>query len=414
MEDSATASMLEQPKIRHQEITTLISEMPLSGYDMRSPRVFTVWGDSGVGKTSFISLLRNSEEMQDLKVLWLLPKITDNLTTPQEFIAACAESVHYPRSPDKEKSIAETLENSQRGRMNPIVSDDSILIMRSDLASNKGPYINEAAAASVGRTKHVRSDIQISVGLGDNPAGNQAEAFLDALPLQSLGTDAIILHIKSWKELSISIRDWFLDYVIPAASKGPYRRNLLLLTESIESSTYRSELETWGDWEKQSHEYRLLPLTEEDVTTLTAFEKLPRTYSHFIYAAGSGYPKETGNWIQTIKNLDPNSEPDQIDLTDTDLATLAACCLPNHLYSDELDCLFGPDQGKSTLKWLNSLGIVPIEKGTNGQGPTIEPKFRVLTIIQALRNPRFKVLRQRYQPYGRLLRNIPNLSLIHI
>lgn len=409
MEETSTETLHHAPKIREREIGRLIANMPLSGYNMHSPRVFTIWGDPGVGKSSFVSLFRDSEAMREQKILWLQPSHDANLNTPQEFIATCAAGVCYPQSPDKEEALAEKIENSQRGKINPVVSDDSILITRPEAALKKGPYINEAAAASVGRTKHKRADIQVSVGLGDNPAGNQAEAFLDALPLQSLGTDATILHIPDWQDLAITVRDWFCDYVVPAATKGPYRRNLILLTESVENDSYRSELDTWGDWEELTYSFKLDPLSEDDVRTLTVFEGLDSNRSHFIYAAGCGYPKETYDWIRALHSQSGNSAVPSLDLPNSELARLAACCLPNELHSDELDALFGPGKGKETLDGLLKLGLIPQQpEEDSSKALSIETNFRAHVIAQAHRIPAFQDIRSRYLPYGRTLRNIPN------
>src|SRR5690606_2926682 len=109
-------------------------------------------------------------------------------------------------------------------------------------------YINQAAASSVGRTETAREDVEISVGLGESKANNQAEGFLDALPLQSLGTDLTIIYLEQVERLSVSIIDWLRDYVIPAATRGPYRRSVVFLIESLDPIKLAYPNENWGEW----------------------------------------------------------------------------------------------------------------------------------------------------------------------
>ncbi len=139
---------------RSVELEALADLLPLQGVEIGDKRIFNVWGEDGVGKSSFISEFRESERMSKEKVLWIQPTRDEPLDDIPEFIRACAKTIRYPSNPAKEKKISEQLESVQRGKVNPIVSDDSILITRSSIANKKRPYINQAAAASPVLPRH--------------------------------------------------------------------------------------------------------------------------------------------------------------------------------------------------------------------------------------------------------------------
>ena len=155
------------------------------------------------------------------------------------------------------------------------------------------PYVNAAAAASVGRTNFVREDIEVSVGLGNNRSGNQAEAFLDALPLQSMGADLVLLHLQDDDVLSGPVRDWFRDYLIPSATKGPYRRNLVVVEENREPYLHRPKEQAWGEWDTLVADFELNPAGIESVIDFAISKGCSQEEAKFVFVKGLGYPEET-------------------------------------------------------------------------------------------------------------------------
>ncbi len=398
----------------------LAKSLPIQGVEASSKRIFTVWGEAGVGKSTFISEFRESELMSKSKVLWIQPTREGELETIPEFIRACAKSVRYPNQPEKEEKISSKLESVQRGKVNPIVSDDSILITRSSLAKEKKPYVNKAAVASVGRTEKVRDDIEVSVGLGESKANNHAEGFLDALPLQALGTDLCILYIERIERLSVTILDWIRDYVFPAATRGAYRRSLVLLIESLDPIRLACPTENWGEWGHLLHDYRLYSLSEDDTYQYSIKSGLDPATARFLYRASLGYPTRLARALQSCRALDPhqegNPEPVLASLDAPAKLDLAALCLPEALYPEDLDALFGPKSGKAKIAWLKSLPNIPLRQSEDGhQLPTA---FR-RNVLQATADlPGFKPLFTRWNSYSRLEHNIPSRSdrakLLHL
>ena len=73
---------------RTEEMKDLASLLPLDDFNLHSNRVYNVWGESGVGKSTFIASFRESDATQLKKVLWIAPQSSESIDTPQEFIAA--------------------------------------------------------------------------------------------------------------------------------------------------------------------------------------------------------------------------------------------------------------------------------------------------------------------------------------
>ncbi len=414
MENNTNLSTTERTDLsapRTLELETFASSISWDGSDVFSRRVFNIWGESGVGKTSFIKAFRDSELVKNKKVLFLYPTEGDSVETIEEFIAACAETVRYPSNPTKGEIIEERLENVQRGKVNPMISDDSILIARSSIATNKKPYVNKAAAASVGRTEFEHEDLQVQIGLGESKADNQAEGFLDALPLQSLGTDVIFLILGRMEELSISIKDWIRDYVIPAASKGAYRRNIVIITESESPFELHSSENSLGSWKTASNDFRLYPLVEDEVYELALSQKIDPGIARFIFIESLGYPQIAVDTAQRASQGDLNESGkakalsflDQLEAADR--LKIAAACLPKKLYPEELDALYGKGKGASTLSWLKGLIQLPIEETDDGNAYSIDDNFRWVAIEKARSEKEFKTYRNRWAPYGRVVRN---------
>jgi|GEM_PF-936192 len=398
---------------RQQEIASLMEALPLRGFDERSKRVFNIWGENGVGKTTFLSEFRECEEMQEQKALWLSPTRDGDVDSIREFIVSCSKAVRFPSEPEKEKRIAERIERVQSGKINLMESDDSILIARPTVVENEKPYINKAAAASVGRTEHKRADIQVSVGFGENKASNQAEGFLDSLPLQSMGANFIILYISDADRLAQSVKDWLREWVVPTASKGPYRRNLIIFSEAGEPSELHSPQDQWGDWQDRSFDFRVHPLSVHDVTEFGTRAKLDRAACRMLYTETLGYPNQlldTAQRISQISSSNPHSAFEAIAATlDEDgSAKLAACCLPSILHPSELDAIFGYQKGIGVFDWLTKLPHIPITQDSKTKGFKIDERFRRDALESNLDSPIYKSYETDYLAYGRLCRNVPS------
>ncbi len=409
---SGSTSLIE----RTQEIQALASLLPLNIFNQSSNRVYNIWSEKGVGKTTLIEALRDSEELNHKKIVWITPSSNPPVDTPQEFIAACGKGIRYPKDLKREKKLSKKLEDSQKGKIDLVRSDDSILITRSSIATNKKPYVNAAAASSVGRTSYVREDMEVSVGLGGNRAGNQAEAFLDALPLQSMGTDLIILHILNEDGLSGAVRDWFRDYVIPAATKGAYRRNLVVLVEAKEPFALHASDSSWGDWDDRVIDFRLYPTSNDNVSKYARGRGCSFSESHFVFIKSLGYPQAAVDAVDAIANGNRNAATTSTansilaTLSSSDKARLATCCLPVELNPDELDAIFGPGKGGRAMQWLTSLPDIPLRSSGNGDSKTIFDDFRLTAISAAESSNAFRESEKRWLPYARLVRNAPAKS----
>lgn len=400
--------------LRQAELDSFAKLFALKGLEAGSKRVINVWGERDVGKSTFISSFRESQVMQKSKVLWIQPTRDEEIDTIPEFIQACAKTARYPAEPDKEKKISEKLETVQRGKVNQIVSDDSMLIMRSSVAKNRKLYINEAASSSVGRTENVRDDVQINMGLGESKANNHAEAFLDALPLQSLGTDLTVLYIEDLERLSISIQDWLRDYVIPSATRGAYRRNVVIILESSDPLQIEQPNFSWGEWDKTLTEFRLYPMSEDDVYQYAAHSNLDTEAAHYVFRRSQGYPRAATNAIKHFqdKTFSNASNPlaTQIleKLNPEERAKLGGLCLPNELHADELDALFGAKQGKAALQWLADLPTSSAEKPKAGKLLILPNTFRY-TVVTAVNDlPEFKIYKLKWAALARLTHNAPS------
>jgi len=373
-------------------------------------------GGEQVGKSTFLMALRESSFMERKKVVWISPKYETSIDNPQEFISACSLEVRFPNSPQREESLAKRLEDAQKGKVDPIRSDDSLLITRSSIATNKQPYVNAAAAASVGRTSFVKEDMDVSVGFGNNRAGNQAEAFLDALPLQSMGADLVVLHLSDPTTVSGSVRDWFRDYVIPAATKGPYRRNLVVIEESSEPFYLQGPEQSWGEWDEFVVDFELPPASIESVISFAHRENLSQEDSRFVFVRSLGYPAIA---MQTISQLKSDSRDtsnrDAAEaiisrLTEDEKAKLAICSLPDTIHTEEFDAIVGPANSRETIQWLTSISNIPLQVIEGGKSYSLPDEFQLTAISSISESSEFRSAESRWLPYARLLRNVPNLS----
>ncbi|MCH6255863.1 hypothetical protein MLD52_04845 [Puniceicoccaceae bacterium K14] len=342
-QDNSSAGILIPRELETQE---LAKQMPLQGLDPKFAKVFNIWGESSVGKSVFIDQFRDSDVMLNNKVLWLQPTEQEEIDTPQEFISACSKHLKYPQNPEKEEQIKNALSEAQRGKVNPIQSDDSILISRSTTATNKKPYINQAAAASVGRTEFIREDIQVSVGLGENKYDSLAEAFLDCLPLQSLGTDAIIISLRYWDKLSTMVTDWIRDYVIPAASKGPYRRNIIFLTESVDLDNHCREDSRWNEWEEFVCDYRVLPFEMETAVNYLTSNGVAPYKANLLFSESLGYPQRITNSLKEDVPLFAIEE----GIDKFSLPTLIPLLTLDEIHLEEAKAIYHSATSRSTLE----------------------------------------------------------------
>lgn len=416
MNESAQELLLDTSEsliARTEAARTFFGMLPLEEFTLSSLRVVNLYGSNGVGKTTFLKSLRESDFMAKKKIVWITPKADPSIDTPQEFIAACSQGVRFPQNPEMEEAISERLEDSQKGKIDPIRSDDSLLITRSTIAENKKPYVNAAAASSVGRTNFIREEMEVSVGLGNNRAGNQAEAFLDALPLQSMGADLVLLHLENDDTLSGPIRDWFRDYLIPAATKGPYRRNLVVVEETRETYALHPAERTWGDWDTLVADFELTPAGIESVIEFATRKGCSQEEAKFVFVRGLGYPEET---VKATEELTTHAISRQsIAVANERVASLpkdareklAICSLPESIYSDELDAILGQGRSSETIRWLASLpGSIAPEQ--TGNGLRIDDSVRLAAINSIEESPSFREAEQRWLPYARLVRNVPS------
>ena len=387
--------------------------LPQEEFTLSSLRVINIWGSNGVGKTTFIESLRESDFMAKKKIVWISPKADPSIDTPQEFIAACSQEVCFPQNPQMEESISERLDESQKGKVDPIRSDDSLLITRSTITENKKPYVNAAAAASVGRTNFVREDIEVSVGLGNNRSGNQAEAFLDALPLQSMGADLVLLHLEDDDVLSGPVRDWFRDYLIPSATKGPYRRNLMVVEENREPYLLRPQEQAWGEWDTLVADFELNPAGIESVIDFATSKGCSQEEAKFVFVKGLGYPEETLRATEeltthAISRQSIATAKERVAALPTDARErLAIYSLPESIFPDEIDAIFGEGQSIEMIKWLSKLpGSIAPEQTENGL--RFDDSIRLAAINSIEESRRFREAEQRWLPYARLVRNVPS------
>ncbi|MEC7906792.1 MAG: hypothetical protein VYC82_06170 [Verrucomicrobiota bacterium] len=416
MIDSAQDLLIDTPEDlipRREALRSFFGLLPLEEFTLGSSRVVNLWGATGVGKTTFLNSLRESEFMARKKIVWITPKADPSIDTPQEFIAACSQGVRFPQNPEMEESISERLDESQKGKVDPIHSDDSLLITCSTIAGNKKPYVNAAAAASVGRTNFIREDMEVSVGLGNNRAGNQAEAFLDALPLQSMGADLVLLHLENEDTLSGPVRDWFRDYLIPAATKGPYRRNLVVVEETRETFPLHPTKQEWGEWDTLVSDFELKPAGIESVIDFARRKGCSQEEAKFVFVRGLGYPEET---VRTAEELTQHAvsrqsianAKERIESLPKDARErLAICSLPNSIFTDEIDAILGRGRSTEILQWLSSLpgSIAPEQTGNCFQ---LDDSVRLAAINSIEESPRFREAEQRWLPYARLVRNVPS------
>ncbi len=393
---------------RRRELEELAKTLPLQGVEIGDKRIYNLWGEDDVGKTSFISQFRESERMSKEKVLWIQPTRDEPLDDIPEFIRACAKTLRYPAKPKKEKKISEQLESVQRGKVNPIVSDDSILITRSSIAKNKRAYINQAAASSVGRTEPIRDDFEINVGLGESKANNHAEAFLDALPLKALGTDLTIIYIEHYDRLSITILDWLREYVLPAASKGAYRRSLVFLLESTEPLKYAYPLETWGEWSNLTEDIRLYPLSRDDAFKTAIGLGADARHAHYLQYRSLGYPDDLHETAKQLSSLDLSAASQFLDaLERPDQLRIAALSLPQTAHIDDLHAIFG-NETKLIFEWASQLPTQLVTLHANGKSLAISEALRCEAIARFHDNLKFQSYANTWNPMGRVCRNIPS------
>lgn len=391
------------------EMEALMDTLPVQGTQANSNRVFNIWGCKKVGKSSFISEFRESETMSKAKVLWMQPTRKGKLDTIPEFIRACAETIRYPSSPNKEKKIAERLESVQRGKVNPIVSDDSLLITRSTVAKQKKPYVNQAAAASVGRTEIVRDEVEVNVGLGESKATNHAEAFLDALPLKSLGTDLSIIYIEKFEELSVSIVDWLRDYVFPAATNGAYRRSLVFLLESLDPLRLAYPNESWGEWSSKTEDFKLYPYSDDDVLSYALHCGLEPDLAHFLKYKTLGYPAETHRGIKELKQLDRSDATKLLDgLPAPDQLKVAALSIPQTVHLDDLPILFGKESSVQVFDWFKQLPNTRITISSTGKALALPDSLRAEALRRFIGRDELKEFTKAWMPMAHVTHVAPN------
>lgn len=391
------------------EMEALMQALPVQGTQQNSNRVFNIWGVENVGKSSFISEFRESEIMSKAKVLWMQPTRKGKLDTIPEFIRACAETIRYPSSPNKEKKIAERLESVQRGKVNPIVSDDSLLITRSTVAKQKKPYVNQAAAASVGRTEVVRDDVEVNVGLGESKATNHAEAFLDALPLKSLGTDLSIIFIEKLEELSVSIVDWLRDYVFPAATNGAYRRSVVLLLESSDPIALAYPNENWGDWANKTEDFRLYPYSDDDIYSYALHCGLEPELARFLKYKSLGYPALTHRAVDELKKLDRSDAAKLLDgLPAPDQLKVAALSIPHTVHQDDLPILFGKKASGEVFNWFKQLPNTQATISSSGKAFALSDALRAEALRRFAGRSELKEFTQAWAPMAHLTHCVPN------
>lgn len=393
------------------EMRTLAKILPINGVDSGSNRVFNIWGENGVGKSSFISQFRESELMSKSKVLWLQPTLKGEIDTIPEFIEACSKTIRYPASPEKEKKIASALESAQRGKVNPVVSDDTLLITRSSVAKDRKKYVNQAAASSVGRTELIREDIEINVGLGESKHTNHAEGFLDALPLQSLGTNLTVIYIEKFEKLSISVVDWLRDYVFPTATRGPYRRSLVFLLESEDPIALAYPTESWGEWSNRLCDFRLSPLNEYDVARLCSQEKLEKAETAYVTFRSLGYPEKTTQAISSAKSISTSDAVAFLEgLPESDQTRVAAMMPLENLYPDELDTIFGHDKGRSVYNWFRQLPGNLSTTSSSGKSVIPSESLRLAAISKCCGDDQFLDLADKAKPLAKLQYLVPAKS----
>ena len=80
-----------------------------------------------------------------------------------------------------------------------------------------------------------------------------------------MGADLVLLHLENEDALSGPVRNWFRDYLIPAATKGPYRRNLVVVEETRETFPLHPAKQEWGEWENLISDFELKPAGIESV-----------------------------------------------------------------------------------------------------------------------------------------------------
>lgn len=402
-DDSQTQSPTTHFIPRQNETQALAKMLPLKGVNVDSNRVFNIWGEDGVGKSTFISQFRESELMRKSRVLWLQPTREGELDTIPEFIEACSKTARYPNSAQKEKKIATLLERAQRGKVNPVVSDDSLLITRSSVAKTKKKHVNQAAAASVGRTEVPRDEVEVNVGLGESKSTDHAEGFLDALPLQSLGTDLTIIYLEKLANLSVSVVDWLRDYVFPTATRGPYRRSLVFLIESKDPLSLAYPNETWGEWFGRQADYRMCPLNEYDVKRLCSIENLDEGDSAYVWHRSLGYPEKVTSAISSAKSAKrTEAEAFLESLPESDQARVAALSILEHLYPDELDTLFGHGSGKSVFNWYKQLPTNQAKPSVAANAVALKESLRVAAISKCHESEAFLELADKALPLAKL------------
>lgn len=411
MPDEPTTAEEEKPPHfipRRTELEELANALPLKGVEIGDNRIFNIWGEDGVGKSSFISEFRESQQMAKEKVLWLQPTRDEPLDDIPEFIRACAKAISYPANPSKEKKISEQLESVQRGKVNPIVSDDSILITRSSIAKQKKAYINQAAASSVGRTENVRDDFDINVGLGESKANNHAEGFLDALPLKALGTDLTIIYIEHYDRLSVTIIDWLRDYVFPAATKGAYRRSLVFLIESQDPLRFAYPNESWGEWSNVTQDIRLHPLSNEDALHIAISLGADEQSGTYLVYRSLGYPGDLYNSSKLVSTLNRGPARQFLDTLDTkEQRKIAALSLPQTIQAEDLAAIFGA-KATATFAWFKSLTTKLATPSANGKTISLSEALRCEAICRFVGDPKFETYAKAWQPMGRFTRNIPS------
>ncbi len=231
-----------------------------------------------------------------------------------------------------------------------------------------------------------------------------------------MGADLVVLHLSDPTTVSGSVRDWFRDYVIPAATKGPYRRNLVVIEESSEPFYLQGPEQSWGEWDEFVVDFELPPASIESVISFAHRENLSQEDSRFVFVRSLGYPAIA---MQTISQLKSDSRDtskrDAAEaiisrLTEDEKAKLAICSLPDTIHTEEFDAIVGPANSRETIQWLTSISNIPLQVIEGGKSYSLPDEFQLTAISSISESSEFRSAESRWLPYARLLRNVPNLS----
>jgi|TARA_B110000467_G_C18306656_1_gene475144 hypothetical protein len=102
---------------RTEEMREFASLLPLSGFTLHKSRVYNIWGEHKVGKSTFVTGLCESETAHFSKILWITPRSEESIDTPQEFFAACANVEGSQENLHKEShELAQQIQSGQNAQ----------------------------------------------------------------------------------------------------------------------------------------------------------------------------------------------------------------------------------------------------------------------------------------------------------